>query len=540
MEEINLKEFWDYYKRFIKYVAIAVALCTIFTFIYVKFIKRPMYTTSTTIVLVKDDEKSESSTIEQSDITLNQKLVSTYRQIVKSRLVVGQVIKDLNLDYSIDSLSSRINVQSVDETEILKISVTDKDAEMAAKIANSLADVFDKEIKKIYNISNVSVIDVAEINEVPSNIHTLKDTLIAAVVGLVLSSGIVFVIFYFDDIVRDSETLEKELNLPVLAKVYRDHDGTDLIADLKPNAAASESIRNLRTNLQFSSVDEELKSILITSSVPSDGKSFISANLAISFAQAGKKVLLLDCDLRKGRQHDIFGVSGHKGLSNLLIGDIGTYSDYIVKTNIKNLSLIPRGTFPPNPSELLNSKKNNTLIDILKKKFDIVILDGAPITGLSDSLILSSIVDKTVIVSSINHTPKTELMNAKKALENVGANIAGTVANNIVAKRGTYGGYYYYYGYSDHSEKKNNNIVSEEKETYKEELKETVENKITTANEIKSVTKKEEIKKEVKEVEDKEEKEKNSKKEVKEVEEKNPKKEEVKESVNKEDKENNS
>ena len=509
MEEINLKEFWDYYKRFIKYVVIAVVLCAVVMFCYSSFLKKPMYTTSTTIVLVKDESDSSSSSIEQGDISLNQKLVSTYRQIVKSRLVVSQVIKNLNLSYSIDGLSSRINVQSIDETEILKISVTDRDAEMAANIANNLADVFDKEIKKIYNISNVSVIDVAEVNKTPSNIHTLKDTVIAALVGLVLSSGIVFVIFYFDDILRDSESLEKEIELPVLAKVYRDHDGTDLIADLKPNAAASESIRNLRTNLQFSSIDEELKSVLITSSVPSDGKSFISANLAISFAQAGKKVLLLDCDLRKGRQHDIFGVSGHKGLSNLLIGDIGTYSDYIVKTNIKNLSLIPRGTFPPNPSELLNSKKNSTLIGILEKKFDIVILDGAPIIGLSDSLILSSIVDKTIIVTSINHTPKTELINAKKALENVGAHIAGTVANNIVAKRGTYGGYYYYYGYSDHSEKKNDSVKEiNKKEEVKEIKEDTKEQAESLVKKISEVSKKEKIKEEVKEsVENKEEKE---------------------------------
>ena len=124
------------------------------------------------------------------------------------------------------------------------------------------------------------------------------------------------------------------------------------------------------------------------------------------------------------------------------------FGDYIFKTNVKNLFLIPRGTFPPNPSELLNSKKNKTFIDIVSKKYDIVILDGAPLTGLSDSLILSSLVDTTLIVTSMNHTPKTELLNAKKALDNVGANIAGTVANNVVAKKGSYGGYYYYYGYS--------------------------------------------------------------------------------------------
>ena len=324
---------------------------------------------------------------------------------------------------------------------------------MAAVIANKLASVFDKEVSEIYNINNVSILDEAIVVENPSNIHTLKDAVIAGLIGFVLSSGIVFVIFYFDDIIRDSSTLEKDIELPILAKVFKDKQKIELVVDEKPNAAATESIRNLRTNLQFSSVDDVMKTILITSSVPSDGKSFISANLAISFAQTGKKVLLIDCDLRKGRQHKMFGVSGHQGLSNLLIGDIGNYSEYIAKTRVKNLYLLPRGTFPPNPSELLNSKKNSALIEILKKRFDVVILDSAPITGLSDSLILSSIVDKVLIVTSVNHTPKTELLNAKKALENVGANVAGIVVNNVVGKRGSYGGYYYYYGYSDNPSK---------------------------------------------------------------------------------------
>jgi capsular exopolysaccharide synthesis family protein len=376
-------------------------------------------------------------------------LVSTYTQIIKSKLVVNRVNDELYLGYSYEKLLGEINVTSVDDTELLKITVTDEDPETATTIANKIVEVFGEEVKDIYKIDNVSVLEEAELPTNPSNIHTVKDMIIAGLVGLVLASGVVFVIFYFDDTLRDTETLENDVNLPVLAKVFRDKSKVELVVEEQPNAAASESIRNLRTNLQFSSVDKTLKTVLVTSSVPSDGKSFISANLAVSFAQAGKKVLLIDCDLRKGRQHKIFDVSGKKGLSNLLIGDIGTYSEYIEKTSIKNLSIIPRGTFPPNPSELLNSKKNKTFLDIVSKKYDIVILDGAPITGLSDSLILSSLVDTTLIVTSLNHTPKTELINAKKALENVGANIAGTVANNVVAKKHSYGGYYYYYGYSD-------------------------------------------------------------------------------------------
>ena len=481
MEEINLKDFWEYYKRYIAFVIFILVLVVTAIVAYDTMLKVPKYSTSTTVLLVKDEESGTGS-ISQNDITINQKLVSTYSQIIKSRLVLEQVIDNLNLNYSYEQLSSEVSVQTVDDTEILKIAVTDVSPNKASLIANEISSIFEKEVKQIYNMNNVSVIDAAIIPTSPSNMHLVKDIIIAFVVGLVLSSCIVFVIFYFDDILRDTDTLERELELPVLAKVYKTNEQNELVVEERPNSPTSESIRNLRTNLQFSSIDEELKSILVTSSVPSDGKSFISANLGISFAQAGKKVLIIDCDLRKGRQHNLFKVDGHKGLSNLLIGDIGTYNDYIIKTEIKNLYIIPRGTLPPNPSELLNSKKNEKLIEILENKFDIVILDGAPITGLSDSLILSSLVDETVLVSSINHTPKTELINAKKSLEKVGAKLAGTVANQVSTKRGSYGGYYYYYSEDNHTHSHNSS---------KKEIKEENVEKVAEAKKILAPVKKE-------------------------------------------------
>ena len=453
MEEINLKEFWQYYKKYILGIIIICLISVILTLVYNIAFKTPKYSTYTTIVLVKDESSSESDVINQSDITLNQKLVSTYREIIKSRLVLNQVIERLKLDYTYEKLYDEIKVEAKDETEILKITVTDDDANMASNIANEIAVVFDKEVTQIYNINNVSIIDTALVPTKPSNDNAFRDAILAVMLSFVGCSAIVFVVFYFDDTLREVETIETDLKMPVVAKVYKDANKIDLIVDKRPNAASSESIRTLRTNLQFSSVDSELKTVLVTSSLPGEGKSFVSANLAAAFAQAGKRVLLLDCDLRKGRQQDIFKVSGKRGLSNLLIEDIKNFGEYIHATRVENLFIIPRGVFPPNPSELLNSKKNQALLDMLKKHFDIIILDGAPIVGLADSLILSSMVDQVLLVASINHTPKTEILNTKKNLENVGAKICGVVANNVVARKGHYGNYYYYYGYTDDGKK---------------------------------------------------------------------------------------
>lgn len=217
----------------------------------------------------------------------------------------------------------------------------------------------------------------------------------------------------------------------------------ELIAQKDPKSNVAEALRIVRTNLQFSAVDEKLKTILVTSSVPGEGKSFISSNLAITFAQNNSKVLLVDCDMRKGRLHKIFNINNEKGLSNLLIDDINTdVKQYINKTNIENLSLITMGTVPPNPSELLASAKNKVVIQMLKNKFDYIIFDGTPVTGLTDSLIMASLVDKVVIVSAIGDINVEILENTKQALINVNANIGGVIANKTPLVNSNYYGYY--------------------------------------------------------------------------------------------------
>lgn len=219
----------------------------------------------------------------------------------------------------------------------------------------------------------------------------------------------------------------------------------ELVLNNDPKSIISETIRTLRTNLQFASVDKELKTILITSSMPGEGKSFIAANLATAFAQSGAKVLLVDCDIRKGRQHLIFNHHNQKGLSNLLLEDIKKiYKDYIIETKVKNLSVMFRGVTPPNPSELLGSEKNKELINLLKEEYDIVIFDSAPINGgLTDSLIMSTLVDGVVIVATHNETPVSVLNSTKKSLQNVSANILGVVLNRVNNKAKKYYGHYY-------------------------------------------------------------------------------------------------
>lgn len=221
---------------------------------------------------------------------------------------------------------------------------------------------------------------------------------------------------------------------------------TDLIINLNPKSMFSESIKSIRTNLQFSAVDKEIKTILITSPEAGNGKSFISANLACAYAQAGKKVLIIDCDLRRGRQHTIFEVENTNdgGYSNLILNfkEEIKLTRYVTKTNIKGIDIIPTGQTPPNPLELLTSKNNEKLIKELRKHYDIIILDCPPILGISDAQIMTKYSDANILVVLSGKTPVELIERCKKTFETSNAKIDGVVINSASIKGSSYNSYY--------------------------------------------------------------------------------------------------
>ena len=448
MEEINIKDFFVYLKHYILAFVIFVVLAVGGVLIYDNMFKKPVYRAQTTVVIAKSDGMVDSAAT-LSDVNVSQKLVSTYGEIAKSELVLNRVIENLGLHVSSKELNKKLTVRPVDETSILSIAVSDPKPQLSATIANEIATVFSEEVKNIYKVENVTQLSVATVPTVPSNNTTTRDVVLAAVIAVVAVAGFAFLRFYLDDTIKQNDDVEKIIGLPVTGHIMKNEmkskrAGSELIVEKSPKAIVSENIKRLRTNLQFTAVDKNIKTILVTSSNAGEGKSFVAANLAISFAQADKKVLLVDCDLRKGRAHKLFGVANTAGLSNLLAGNLKDFASYIRPTRVDKLDIITCGTYPPNPSELLASKKNKSLVKLLRDYYNVVIFDGAPVGGLADSVILSSLVDETLIVVKDASTTKNELLATKDALDKVGANIAGIVFNMSNRKATKYYNYYYY------------------------------------------------------------------------------------------------
>lgn len=221
MEEINLKELFDYLKERVLIVAIITLAILVVGCIYSIFIKTPMYKSQTTFVLVSDDGTAGGGGYSQAEANLNKNLVSTYSDLVKSNRVIDKVIKNLSLNYSVNTLKGRITVINTTNTEIIKVNVEDPDKALARDIANELIKVFGEEIKEIYRLQNVSVVDVAEEAEYPYNVNIIKDIVIYLLVGIVLACGIIFVIYYFDTTIKSADEVEKKLGLPVFGIVPR-------------------------------------------------------------------------------------------------------------------------------------------------------------------------------------------------------------------------------------------------------------------------------------------------------------------------------
>jgi capsular exopolysaccharide synthesis family protein len=275
------------------------------------------------------------------------------------------------------------------------------------------------------------------------------------VLGLCLAFGYLVVRNYFDNTIKTPEDIQKK-NINVLAWVPliesgggKDFHEFEFIVAKKPKSTQSEAFRALRTRIQYSKIGADaLKTILITSAAPQEGKTTISINLAGTFAQSNKKTLIVDLDLRKPRLHSLLNLQRYPGLIDYLFGQV-PLEDIIRPTGVDNLSFISAGTIPPNPSEMIESKAMQDFISGMRKIYDVVIFDSAPIIAVTDSEILASLVDATILVVSAEKTEYDMMGKAVELIKRGSSSFIGAVLNNFTYKSG-YGSYYKYYYYYSH------------------------------------------------------------------------------------------
>jgi polysaccharide biosynthesis transport protein len=301
----------------------------------------------------------------------------------------------------------------------------------------------------------LSVVDPAVASTEAVAPRPLLNTLMAAALGLLVVGGIVFLLESLDDSIKDPDMVREVTGLSTLGMIARMKGGKGrpelyrLTTLLYPRSAATEAYRTLRTNITFATVDAPARTLLVTSSVPGDGKTVTAANLAVVLAQADRTVILLDADLRKPGTHEMFNLPNVRGLSTLLANERADLATLLQDTEQRGLRILATGPLPPNPAELLGTQRMRQVLELLAKAADIVVIDSPPVHAVTDSSILGSYADGTLLVVDASHGRRRAVRESREALARAGANVLGVVLNRLPATAGTY--YAAYYGPDGHT-----------------------------------------------------------------------------------------
>ncbi|MBI2876933.1 MAG: polysaccharide biosynthesis tyrosine autokinase [Candidatus Tectomicrobia bacterium] len=389
----------------------------------------------------------------------------------KISLEVKKVAKGIEIEYQVarsreETLRQALEEQKQEATDLNQKSI---EYSILKREADSNQQLYDSLLKRMkeatltteLKTSNIRIVDPAEIPERPIKPKKQLNILLAMITGLMLGVGLAFFFEYLDNTVKTPEEVERYLGIPFLGPVGRfktngKSTGSELVVLEDPRSNIAEGLRNIRTNLLFASPEVSQKVLMVTSSAASEGKTVVIANLAAVLAQTGKRVLLIDADLRKPRINRVFGLPREPGLSNLLIGE-ATLDSVLQKTEVESLQVIPAGPIPPNPSELLGLPKLERIIQEARERFDIILFDSPPVMSVTDPLVLASRLDGVVLVVRGGHTPRDPIRRVISQLSDVNAKMLGVVLNNIdFRKERYYYQYYYRYYYSYYEEDRSN------------------------------------------------------------------------------------
>ena len=403
-----------------------------------------------------------SSVVDYQGILTNQKMVKTYSTIIKSRRVVNTVIETLGLDMTYDDMLNILTVSNDSDTQIITIAIKHSDNKLASEIANCFAQTLIEDLRKEMEISNIRVIDEAIISDKEVEPKRNINMIIGGAIGAMAGVAISFLLSALDNKIKTHDDVKKYLKIKTLGiiplnsldvkgkkknKYNKIEAGTPIKILDETDSVISESIRMIRTNLDFA----DLKIINVTSTTPSEGKSEFITNLACSFAMLDKRVLLIDCDMRKPKIHRNFGVARDKGLSDCLLSKFVSYKDVIQRFDRNNvhIDILAAGSLVYNPSELINSANFLSLLNSLRSSYDIILIDCPPISNLTDGVLVSKLSDGTIYVIESDKIDRELVMNSIDELHDNGATLLGAVLTKVdIKKEKAKYGYKYDYYYS--------------------------------------------------------------------------------------------
>lgn len=388
---------------------------------------------------------------------------------------LGQQVKTI-LDQTVTSWDARMkkldDVIEMYTKQIAKLPTAERDLAELMRSAEVTRQIYtfllekraEANITKASEISNIRVIDRAVTPHEQIKPKVKLNLLLGALAGLVLSLGLAFFLEIIDDSLKSIEEVERLVEQPIYGIIPRISDSLKeekeaqpyspmLVTHYSPQSPISEAFRTLRTNIHFTDPTKRIRTLLITSAGPSEGKSTVVSNLSLTFANTGLKTLLIDCDLRKPNIHSIFEINRYPGLTTVLSGE-KTWREALRDTTIENLFVMTAGPIPPNPTEMLGSRTMQNLLVELQREFDVICIDSPPVVAVTDAAILSSIVDGTLLVVELGRSRSSVVNRAIDLLKKVNAHLLGVVTNNIYAGYRYDYGYYSYYHYYTESGKK--------------------------------------------------------------------------------------
>ncbi|HLF71416.1 MAG TPA: polysaccharide biosynthesis tyrosine autokinase [Dehalococcoidia bacterium] len=437
---MELKVYLDFLRRR-WWLLILGPLITGIAAFYVTGQMQPVYKATATVLV---NRTVTPGVIDYNDLLLSERLTNTYAQLIERPSVMDEVIRRLALPFDRGTLEAKVSVAPIKDTQLLNVSVTDGDPAIAARLANTVSQAFaDDTASQLSSAGTVTIAKPADVPGGPISPNLFMNLVLAGMLGIVAAVALGALLDYLDDTVKTEEDIESIEGMPILGRISRFKAGTGPAFGDDQQAPVGEAYRQLRTNVHFTAMGEELKTIVVTSANPAEGKSTTASNLATVLAQAGDRVILVDTDLRRSSLRKTFATAGEPsvGLTGLLLSNTAEALPSLVPTQWPNLKLLPSGVLPPNPSELLTSARMQRVIQSLRKLADYVIFDTPPVLAVTDAIILAARTDGTIVVAEAEQTRMDALRHVSKLLNHANARVIGVVLNKAKVHQHDY--YYY-------------------------------------------------------------------------------------------------